>query len=67
MFKRGSKYLGWAILQAARLVAMRTPVFKDYLSIKMAEGKHYNVAIPHTAKKLLRVIFAMLTQDQKFC
>ncbi len=67
MVKRGSKYLRWAILQAARLVAMRTPAFKDYLSKKLAEGKHYNVAMSHTAKKLLRVIFALLTKDQNFC
>lgn len=31
MVKRGSKYLRWAILQAARLTAMRDPVFHEYM------------------------------------
>lgn len=67
MVKRGSKYLRWALLQAARLVAMRVPIFKEYLSKKMAEGKHFNVALSHTAKKLLRVIFALLKREAHFC
>jgi len=34
MVKRGSKYLCWALLQAARTVSMRVLVFKEYLSLK---------------------------------
>jgi transposase len=32
--KRGLKYLSWALLQAARRVSIRVPVFKEYLSLK---------------------------------
>ena len=34
-------------------------LFTAYLAKKRAEGKHYNVAISHAAKKLVRLIFAM--------
>ena len=33
--------------------------FGAYLEKKRSEGKHYNVAISHAAKKLVRLIFAM--------
>ena len=32
---------------------------KPYLAKKRSEGKHYNVAISHAAKKLVRLIFAL--------
>lgn len=66
MVKRGSPTLRWAILQAARLIAMRSPVFKIYLRKKLEEGKHYNVAISHVAKKLVRVLFYLLKSNQTF-
>lgn len=66
MVKRGSKYLRWAILQAARLIAMRDPVFNEYLIKKRNEGKHFNVAISHVARKLTRVIFKLLTTNTEF-
>ena len=66
MVKRGSTYLRWAVLQAARLVAMRDKTFKDFLKKKRNEGKHYNVALSHVGKKLIRVIFHMLITDRVF-
>lgn len=60
MVKRGSSSLRWALHQAARLVAIHSPLFKLYLHKKLAEGKHYNVALTHVAKKLVRVIFHLL-------
>lgn len=60
MVKRGSTYLRWALLQAARLVSMRDKCFHDFLLKKRAEGKHFNVALTHVGKKLVRVIFHML-------
>lgn len=66
MVKRGSTYLRWALLNASRLVAMRDKTFGDYLRKKKLEGKHYNVAISHTAKKLVRVIFHMLKNNRVF-
>ena len=66
MVKRGSTYLRWAIIQAARLVAMRDPTFKLYQEKKKNEGKHHYVAISHTSKKLLRVIFHLLKNNINF-
>lgn len=59
MEKRGSRYLRYAIFNATKYVCLWDPVFIDYLAKKRAEGKHYNVAISHAAKKLVRVIFAL--------
>ena len=66
MVKRGSKYLRWALLQAARLTAMRDPVFHEYMQKKLNEGKHYNVALSHVARKLVRVIYKLLSTDTEF-
>lgn len=66
MVKRGSTYLRWAVLQAARLVAMRDRTFHDYLLKKRQEGKHFNVALSHVGKKLVRVIFHMLQTNRTF-
>ena len=59
MEKRGSRYLRYALFNAAKFVCRRNPTFAAYLAKKRAEGKHYNVAISHAAKKLVRLIFAM--------
>ena len=37
-----------------------------YLAKKRAEGKHYNVAISHAAKKLVRLIYAMERSQQPY-
>ena len=59
MEKRGSRYLRYALINATKYVCMWEPSFKVYLARKRAEGKHYNVAISHAAKKLVRLIYAM--------
>jgi len=33
--------------------------FQTFLQKKLAEGKPYNVAISHVAKKLVRVLYSM--------
>lgn len=66
MVKRGSKYLRWALLTATRLVCMRDKTFNDYKNQKLAEGKHYFVALNHTSKKLIRVIFYLLKTNQTY-
>lgn len=66
MVKRGSPYLRWALIQAARLVAMNSAVFSTYLDKKLSEGKHYSVASSHVAKKLVRVIFAILSKNSLY-
>jgi len=66
MEKRGSKYLRWAIIQATKYVCRWEPIFADYLAKKLAEGKHYNVAISHAAKKLVRVMYKLQTSNQTY-
>ncbi|WP_201763257.1 transposase [Enterococcus faecalis] len=66
MVKRGSKYLRWAMMQAARLVAIHCETFQHYLHKKINEGKHYFVALSHAAKKLNRLIFYLLKNDCEF-
>ena len=59
MEKRGSRYLRYALINAAKYVCLWDPTFGTYLAKKRSEGKHYNVAITHAAKKLVRLIYAM--------
>ena len=66
MEKRGSRYLRYALFNATRFVCHWEPTFAAYLAKKRAEGKHYNVAISHAAKKLVRLIFALERSRQTF-
>ena len=66
MEKRGSRYLRYAIFNATKYVCRWEPAFAAYLAKKRAEGKHYNVAVSHAAKKLVRLIFAMEKSRQPF-
>ena len=66
MEKRGSKYLRYAIFNATKYVCNWDPTFAAYLSKKRAEGKHYNIAISHAAKKLVRLIYAMEKTGQPY-
>jgi transposase len=66
MVKRGSKYLRWALLQAARLVAYRDETFAEYEHKKRLEGKHFYVIQSHIAKKLVRVIFALMKNNSAY-
>lgn len=59
MEKRGSRYLRYALFNATKFVCKWDPTFASYLAKKRAEGKHYNVAISHAAKKLVRVIYQL--------
>ena len=66
MEKRGSRYLRYALFNAAKYVCIWEPSFAAYLAKKRAEGKHYNIAISHVAKKLVRLIFALQTSGKAF-
>ena len=66
MEKRGSRYLRYAIFNATKFVCNWDPTFAAYLAKKRAEGKHYNVAISHAAKKLVRLIYAMQKSQQTY-
>jgi len=66
MVKRGSKYLRWALLNSTRLVCMRDSNFNDFKNKKLAEGKHYFIALSHVAKKLVRVIYYLLKTNKTY-
>ena len=61
-----SRYLRYALFNASRFFCNWEPSFAAYLAKKRAEGKHYNVAISHAAKKLVRLIYALLTSGKAF-
>ena len=67
MEKRGSRYLRYALYNAAKYVCHWDASFCAYLAKKRAEGKHYNVALSHAAKKLVRLIFALQRSGQPYC
>ena len=67
MEKRGSRYLRYALYNAAKYVCHWDPTFAAYLAKKRAEGKHYNVALSHAVKKLVRLIFALEKSRRPYC
>ena len=66
MEKRGSRYLRYALYNATKYVCHWDESFGAYLAKKRAEGKHYNVAISHATKKLVRTIYAMEKSGQTY-
>ena len=66
MEKRGSRYLRYALYNAAKYVCHWDTTFAEYLAKKRAEGKHYNVAISHAVKKLVRVIYHLEKTNQQY-
>ena len=66
MEKRGSRYLRYALYNATKYVCFWDTTFAAYLAKKRAEGKHYNVALSHAAKKLVRLIYAMEKSKQSY-
>ena len=66
MEKRGSRYLRCALYNATKYVCLWDESFAVYLAKKRAEGKHYNVALSHAAKKLVRLVYAMEKSEQAY-
>lgn len=66
MEKRGSRYLRYALFNAAQKACIWDKTFAEYLSKKRAEGKHYFVALSHVVKKLVRVIFHLERTGQPY-
>ena len=66
MEKRGSRYLRYALYNATKYVCHWDESFGAYLEKKRAEGKHYNVALSHVTKKLVRIIYAMEKSGQSY-
>ena len=66
MEKRGSRYLRYALFNATKYVCHWDETFGAYLAKKISEGKHYNVAVSHAAKKLIRTIYRMELTGQAY-
>ena len=66
MEKRGSRYLRYALYNATKYVCHWDMCFRTYLEKKRSEGKHYNVALSHATKKLVRLIFALEKSKQAY-
>lgn len=59
MEKRDSRYLRFTLINTAKYGCHWEETFGAYLQKKISERKHYNVAITHATKKLVRLIYAM--------
>ena len=66
MVKHGSSHLRYAIMNCCVPLITHNMVFAEYYAKKRAEGKPYRVALAHVAKKLIRVIYALQTQNVSF-
>ena len=66
MSKRGSKVLRYALINAAWNVSLNNDTFKRYYDSKIAQGHSHYDALGHTAHKLVRVIFKLLTDNISF-
>lgn len=66
MVKRGPKYPRYALFNAVKYVCHWETSFGHYLAKMRADGKAYNVAVSHAAKKLTKVIFHLMKTNQPF-
>ena len=64
--KRGSPHLRHALHTASLVAINNYAPFRIYYDKKRAEGKHHNVALAGISRKLLNIIFSVLTEDRAF-
>jgi transposase len=65
--KRGNRHLRRIIWMMTTSVIQYTDIFHAYYLKRRKEGLPYKKAVLATAHKLIRVIYAMLTQRNTFC
>ncbi len=66
MVKRGSGYLRETIMNISPYFIMYNPKIYDYYHKKRNEGKPHRVALTHVAKKLIRIIFYLVKNNEPF-
>lgn len=66
MVKRGSSQLRRTLYESARLMSIWSPSMRVYFQKKLAEGKHYNDAISHVVRKLVRIIYQLLKDNRRY-
>ena len=64
--KKGSKYLRKTLYQIILPVINNNEVFRRYYNKKLSEGKGHRCAQGHCIRKLLRVIYHLLSTGQQF-
>ena len=64
--KRGSPLLRYALFQAAEKSRIHSTELAEYYSKKKNEGKHAICALTHTARKILRIVWALLKTGQNY-
>ena len=64
--KHGSRYLRKALYQAVFTVCKYNPVFQDYYTKKRNQGKSHRCAQGHCVRKLLRVIYKLISDNIQF-
>ena len=64
--KKGSKYLRKTLYQIILPVININPVFKQYYQLKISQGKGHRCTQGHCVRKLLRVIYHLLSTGQQF-
>lgn len=66
MVKHGSGHLRYHLLNAAEMIFVHEPIFTEFYYKKRNEGKSHRVALSHVAKKLVRIIYKLETENIKF-
>lgn len=61
--KKGSKYIRKTLYQIILPVINNNKVFKEYYSLKISQGKSHRCACGHCIRKLLRIIYHLLTNN----
>lgn len=64
--KKGSPILRYALVCAAMKARIHSPTFAAYYAKKIAEGKYWMTAIVDCARKLLRIVWKLMTTGEKF-
>lgn len=65
MVKHGSAHLRMHIMNCAKTFMLHNPAINEYYWKKKHEGKHEYVALSHVARKLVTIIFALETNNNK--
>ena len=66
MVKHGSGHLRYYLLNVADYVFLHEPIFTEFYYKKRSEGKSHQVALNHVAKKLIRIIYKLETENITF-
>ncbi len=66
MVKHGSGHLRYFLMNAADMVFVHESIFTEFYYKKRDEGKSHRVALNHVAKKLVRIIYKLESENIEF-